>query len=99
MPGQDACVDTIYLYPYSVNNSYYMYALSQYIQIGTLDHHPDDTMPAVLTASLNNQQLSYKIDRNVLNIVFRTCSGDRNINTYGNGFRLLAYASGNKQRR
>ena len=89
------CEDTIYFYPYALTSAGAMYPITYYIETGFLENHPrDELQPVVLTRSSNNQQFSYKMDRNIINIVFKTCPETSNIKTRGNGFRLLTYASG-----
>lgn len=89
------CEDAIYFYPYALTSAGAMYPITQYIETGILENHPrDDLQPVVVTRSSNNQEFSYKIDRNIINIIFKTCPETSKIANHGRGFRLLAYASG-----
>ena len=93
--SHSVCEDTIYFYPYALTSAGAMYPITHYIETGFLENHPrDELQPVVLTRSSNNQQFSYKMDRNIINIVFKTCPETSDIKTRGNGFRLLTYASG-----
>lgn len=84
------CEDSIYIYPYDVLTSFtHMWNLMEYLESGRVGFHKD-----ILTSSWNNQQLSYKVSGNIVDIAFRTCPEKYPIVEYGRGFRLLAYSSG-----
>ena len=70
--------------------------ISRYLESDKVEKSPlkDDQREAVLTKSMNNQQLSYKVDRNVITIVLRSCAENNIIAQHGRGFRMLAYGSG-----
>ena len=90
------CEDTIYLYPFSSKAPFMIRAISRYLDSGKVEISPlkADQREAVLTKSMNNQQLSYKVDRSVITIVFRSCAETNRIAQHGRGFRVMAYGSG-----
>ena len=90
------CEDAIYLYPFDSTAPVMINAISRYLESGKVEKSPlkDDQRDAVLTKSMNNQQLSYKVDRNVITIVLKSCTERNMIEQHGRGFRMLAYGSG-----
>lgn len=88
------CTDTVYLYPFAYSASFmHMWYLMEYTESGRLED-PDVLQPIVLTSSLNDQQLSYKVNLDKVNIVFKTCPDVYPIEMHGRGFRMLVYPSG-----
>ena len=96
-PGYlDTCQDTILLYSSDISTNSRVWPFIQYLESGRLQYvYTDQIRQTLQLHEKDKQQFSLRLDRNFVHIIFKTADETcAKIKQNGNGFRMIAYASG-----
>ena len=94
-PHVDPCQDSILLYLSDVSTQSKFWPIIQYLETGRLPNgDPGMNRQAIVLLERDRQQFSLRLDQNFVHIIFKTDDETCTIDHIGNGFRVLAYASG-----
>ena len=96
-PGYlDTCQDTILLYSSDISTNSKVWPFIQYLESGRLHYvYTDQIRQTLQLHERDNQQFSLRLDRSFVHIIFKTADETCAIvKQIGNGFRMIAYASG-----
>ena len=94
-PHVDPCQDSILLYLSDISTQSKFWPIIQYLETGRLPNgDPDMKRQAIVLLERDRQQFSLRLDQNFVHNIFKTDEETCTIDHIGNGFRVLAYASG-----
>ena len=96
-PGYlDTCQDTILLYSSDISTNSKVWPFIQYLESGRLYYvYTDQIRQTLQLHERDTQQFSLRLDRSFVHIIFKTADETCAKTTQtGNGFRMIAYASG-----